>query len=371
MTPPEIARILGLRIHPGAWNVATQTGILQLRNKPNRTAREEKRMINLLSYARRLLEAARAGQRSPLNWFMQPTGRWSTRKPRPHDPPMQWAANVHSISKGFGLRDAVIPADGFVFVRGDWTSAHLLIAAGMSRDLVLQADIEAGDAYTRAMGLLAHELGDAGRAVSKILILSALNGARPAKLAATLADHGVTVDAEEAGRRCGEWLSRYEQLATFMQVAPRTRAWTTALKRTVALPFGLPPHKGLGWRWQSNEADALTVALQKLATERPNWHVALVFYDEILLEVPRAEAEEAQAYLLQLMNRMIRGAAGLARGDAAMTTKVSIRTTWGGKEPAVWPEDGVVLRPRIQVTPVLRPRIQVTPVLRPRIGGGK
>ena len=344
--PPEISRIVGLRVHAGLWNLVTQRGILQLRAIPHRTEREEKRLINLLSYSSRVLAAARRGERTPLRWLMQPTGRWSTAKP-----------NLHSISKSFGLRDAVIPGDGLVFVRGDWCSAHLIVAAGMSRDPVLQSDIESGDAYTLAMGLLAPELGDAARAVSKILILSALNGAGPAKLAETMAEFGLAVDEVEAGRRKAEWLSRYPTLRAYMRACLRVRSWTTPLGRTITLPTGLPPHKGLGWRWQSREADALTVGLQRLMRDRPSWTVAFIFYDEILLEVPCREAEQARDELEALMNRMIRGAAGLRPGEPCRTTKTSLRTTWSGVEPSEWPEDDAVLRPRIQLVPQPRPRI--------------
>jgi hypothetical protein len=345
--PPEIARIVGLRVHAGLWNETTQRGILQLRSKPDRTEREEKRLINLLSYAAAVLWAARRGERAPLRWICQPAGRWSTAKP-----------NLHSISKSFGLRDAVIPADGRVFVRGDWCSAHLIVAAGMSGDLVLQADLEAGDAYTRAMALLAPELGDAGRAVSKILILSALNGAGAALLASTLADFGVVeITPAEALHRTREWFSRYPVLVAYMRSVVSTRAWTTPLGRTVALSEGLPAHKGLGWRWQSFEADALTGALRALRRDRPAWDVALCFYDELLLEVPPDEAEEARVWLQALMDRAIRWAAGLPPGDPASTTKASIRPTWSGVVPPAWPADGAALRTRpLPPSPVLRPR---------------
>lgn len=320
MIPEEIAAIAGLRVDPEVWRERTQAALDSLRKLTRPTARERLRRQSLQSYARRVQDDADRGRRAVPNWLLQPTGRWSSEDP-----------NLHSITKSFGVRDAVIPEDGYRFVRADWASAHLVVMAGLSQDRQLLADIESGDAYRLAAGELLPDVDpDKGRAVAKIAVLSAINGAGPEKLAATLSDAGTPVDAEEARRRREAWLSRYPTARAYMERAAEQREWTTTTGRTVSLPPGEKSYVGLGWRWQSHEADALSAVLRRLLAERPHWTVAFCFYDEVLIEAPEAEAPEAEAWLREVMDDELRSAARLPPGDPERTTKVSIRETWSG-----------------------------------------
>jgi hypothetical protein len=201
------------------------------------------------------------------------------------------------------LRQAVIPADGCVFVVADWRSAHAWIAAGRSGDQRLLDDLTSGDVYLEA--------GDGDRKVGKIRVLSTLNGA----------------SSESVGADVGAWWARYPVLDRFVRATRADPRWTTPLGRRLDLTGEVDVHtRAPAWLWTSHEADAMRMVLRSVDG------AVLVVHDEVVLEVSGDGAAEAAV----LRDRMARALRFVSRVDASDGDLVSVdvRRCWGRGEVA-------------------------------------
>lgn len=291
----------GLRVDPDLWLRCAEEAERAL--SASRTEEDKDRLQNLRSYKMPVWRQAETGARVRCSWELQGPGRLGTVRPA-----------LHQITKKHAMRTAVQPEPGHVFVVGDWRAAHVWIAAGASRDEGMLAGLTEGHLYERA--------ADAWRTTperAKVCALATLNGAGPGRLAEILEDG---TGEFEARKRREQWLSTYPAMRATLRGWHGRRVWRSPLGRRVELPADRADYSAVGWTLQAIEADALRLVLLDLA-----WPVVLTVHDEVVLEVPEADAQAAGADLRRSMDAALREVADL-RDVVGDTVRVEIRRAW-------------------------------------------
>lgn len=293
----------GLPVQPDAWH--DRTAEAQAHFAASTEPEDRDRLKNLQSYAGPVYLQALRG-RVHCGWRLQGPGRIGTVQPC-----------LQQITKKHGVRTAVVASEGHVFVRGDWRSAHVWIAAALAGDETLLEALRGGgpqgDLYEQATADW-----KTGAEQAKVSILAMLNGEGAEKLGERL---GITAD--EAAQRRESWQGRYPRLKAWIRDRQRHRSWTTPLGRVVTLPEDKGDYTAIGWTMQSYEADALRLVLVRCG-EVP----VLTLHDEVLLEVPVSRAAEAEASLRDCMNEALLEVSGLPRNQGLQTVRVEQRRRW-------------------------------------------
>ena len=312
--PPEIVAVAhaGLRVLPGLWRrrLVQAWGELVTLDDPVSVGRR----LNLSTYGPEVYKLALRGRVSASLWYRAGAGRWHCKGPL-----------LQQITHKFGLRDAIVPSDGHVFIDADWTSAHLWLCAGISKGPDLLADLETGHAYEAAAHTLLPGVDPthkASRKRAKVAVLEALNGGGGPALSQVLG-----CSPNEALRRRAELTKRYPALLSM----PTDWAWTTPLGRRVEVPDDVRAEipSPAGWMLQSYEVDALHLALRRLSHRR----VVFTLHDQVLVEAPIGEQDEIAAEVRAAMDAALREVTGLATGSPQATTKVEIKPSWSGVPP--------------------------------------
>jgi DNA polymerase-1 len=301
------------------------------------------------------------------------TGRFSSNNP-----------NVQQLPKRSSLefRDAIVAADGYVLVVGDYHMMELRAAAAVSGDPTMTRDFAEGIDLHRQqaaamLGIAYEEVDAAQRERAKPVNFSMIYGAGAAGLVATAwNNYGVVLTLPEAEHARSSFLQRYAGYFTWMRVNHvqcTTRgsiligrlgrvieaAWETKSNkapRRTAWPkdsdddYGDDDGTGWGAGWAEDSlrytlccnapvqgacADTGMLALTRIDTELRaagiDGGIVLFVHDEIVLEVRREQAEPAQQILIACMTQ----AFGESFPNAPLNGVVSsgIGETWGGAKP--------------------------------------
>ncbi len=225
---------------------------------------------------------------------------------------------------GRRIRTCFVPDDGFVFVGADYSQIELRILAHVSGDPGLTSAFEAGlDVHTATaaelFGIAAADVAADQRRAAKTINFGLMYGMGAQRLGATLG-----IPTAEAAEWIKRYFERFPGIAAFRQHAvdeARESGW-------VATMFGRRrrlPEPGSGARrdpsWieriavntpiQGAAADLIKLAMievhRRLAAEHPRARLILQVHDELLVEVPAAEAESVR----RLMHDAMEGAATL------------------------------------------------------------
>ena len=265
-----------------------------------------------------------------------------------------YGRRVTDVLKGM-LRPALIPARGHVFVVADWSAIEARATPWLSNDpqaeSVLQVFREGGDIYKReAAGIYrcaVEDITDEQRQIGKVAILSLGFAGGVGAFAAMGRGYGIVLqesDAQrivDAWRRANPWAIRYWQALE----AAYTRAMRNPGREFSAgrvtyyfdklhLWYALPSGRILCYPFARLEADGVSYlkAAWKPAADATEWPrarlwrglacenitqatandllrealrglegVVLHVHDEIVLEVPEAEAEARKAELQRVM----------------------------------------------------------------------
>lgn len=291
----------GLRVDPDLWLARAEAA--EAAFGASGTREDADRLKNLRSYKGPVYLQAATGARVRCSWELQGPGRVGTVKP-----------SLHQITKAHGMRTPILPEAGHVFVVGDWRAAHVWIAAGASRDERMLEELSAGHLYERAA-----EVWQTTADRAKVCALATLNGAGPGRLAEILADGTSEGDAK---RRRDRWLGTYPTMRATLRRWHGRRTWRSPLGRLVAMPADRDDYSAVGWSLQAIEADALRLVLRHVAED-----VVLTVHDEVVLEVPEAEAARAGSYLRDHMDGALRELADLRDMDGD-TVRVEVRRAW-------------------------------------------
>lgn len=185
---------------------------------------------------------------------------------------------------------AVYVADHGALVSADWSSAEVRVAAALSEDDRLIADLVAGDPYAR----LADDLG-VNRPAAKIVLAGVLHGAGPRALAKALgADRAEAVDILD-----GLW-ERYPDLGRWLDSAEGADLVTPHRRH---IDPGESTYADGGDVIQACVADLLATVTPAAAevAEEVGGSLWLPMHDEIIIDVPAAAAEDAAVWLAEAM----------------------------------------------------------------------
>lgn len=201
------------------------------------------------------------------------------------------------------LRHLFMARPGMVLVGADVCAMEPSVAAWLSADEVLTADLASGDAYLAlARSVYGHEAGPVERERAKIALLATLYGQGTASLAQRL---GIAQPA--AKELLGGLEGRYRRLFRWFRELERDcDHLVTPWGRPLPVP---PPDPGTGrprhylarnWVVQGSAADLFRRCVQRVADHDAAacW---LPIHDELVLEVAEARAERAAGYLTEAM----------------------------------------------------------------------
>lgn len=265
-----------------------------------------------------------------------------------------YGRRVTDVLKGM-LRPALIPARGHVFIVADWAAIEARATPWLSNDpqadTVLQVFRDGGDIYKREAAGIYHctpeQVTDEQRQIGKVAILSLGFAGGVGAFAAMGRGYGITLhesDAQrivDAWRRANSWAIRYWQALenAYMRAMRNPGREFSAGRVTYLfdrhhLWYVLPSGRILCYPFARLEADGVSYlkAAWKPAADAKEWprarlwrglacenitqatandllrhalaqleHVVLHVHDEIVMEVPEAEADRAKAELQRVM----------------------------------------------------------------------
>lgn len=256
----------------------------------------------------------------PSYYPMLETGRFSCSKP-----------NMQQIPRTRSFRDCFIAGPGNVLIACDYDGEEMRIATFLAReDRLAKIFREGGDAHAHTARAIAGErYTSSDRQAAKAVNFGLLFGMGVKRLHAHGIDsYGLKWSMQEAARAHATWHALY----------PSFRAWHTSAKsafdvlghtRTLSgrrriLPQGAysdvfnSPVQGTG-------ADILKIALYEAC--RAGLPVAHHAHDEILIEVPERNAQEAGQALLQIMRNA--GESLIDPSYVPITASGGVGASWG------------------------------------------
>lgn len=234
-------------------------------------------------------------------------------------------ANLYQIpkrGKNKTFRKAFIPAEGYVFVRADYSQMELRLVADQSHDEnMIQAFTTGVDLHTYTASLMFNvpmeKVSDDQRATAKTINFGILYGMGPTKLRSTLAVDGIRLSDKEAKDAVTLWKKTYPQAARWIE-----RTGTHALSvGWTATPYGRKrffpspqelverskgkydlrgaqfaiKREGANHPIQGGNADITKLALVLIYRMLPkDAHIVLTVYDEIVVECPEDTTEEVR-----------------------------------------------------------------------------
>jgi DNA polymerase-1 len=259
------------------------------------------------------------------------TGRLSVTEPNLQNVPIR-------TSTGRRVREAFVAEPGHLLLSADYSQIELRVLAHLSRDATLIDTFRRGeDVHDRTgreiFGPFSPVPADEQRRVSKMVNYALLYG----KSAFTLAkDIGVT--REQAEQFIQAYFSRYPSVKQFLddtvEKARETGVVRTLLGRLRRLPDLRSPNyqmraeaerQALNMPVQGSAADLIKKAMidlhRELRQRRMASRLILQIHDELLLEVPEAEAEAARALVKQVME-------GALELEVPLVADARLGSTW-------------------------------------------
>lgn len=195
------------------------------------------------------------------------------------------------------LRKVYLPEPGHVFISGDFSTVELRVAAALAGEQVMIDAIKRGDDLHQ---LTADRLGVPRPIGKRINFLSVYGGGGGALSLQT----GLPLD--EAHQNIRDFWAAYPALAAHnFEMKEQTQAVYTISRRRIPVPTweGFPrTHANMNYEVQSSARDLLVDAWWILAVVhgREDW-VWMPIHDELVLQVPEDQAEEACKLLVECM----------------------------------------------------------------------
>jgi len=252
-----------------------------------------KEVRRFAAHAGKVVELTRANRNGRVYPHISPysarTGRMSVSKPA--------LQNITASSRGLLAADP-----GYALVSLDYSKMEPTVAAGLSGDLGLAADLAAGDVY---VGLAVRAGGTAAdREDFKTAWIAVAYGLGEAALALKL---GISASAAK-DLRAGIWRA-YPTLAAYVASEQEDLRSGNRIPLASGRPFGVEPggHTVLNSRVQGHAADTMYAATTRVAAVLGPEALWLAIHDELVLQVPLDEAENARQVLEREMPTDING----------------------------------------------------------------
>jgi len=253
------------------------------------------------------------------------TGRASCRNP-----------NLMAQPKSAGFRRAFVARDGHVLVTADYSQIELRIMAALSEDPEMtRAFVSGQDLHrltaSRIFGVPLDAVTERQRKIGKQVNFGTLYGMGARRLVAELAAQGIRISLEEAQEALESWRRTYQRAAEWIRErgkeAIRDGAVRTALGRIRSFPSpqdaaeaAAIARRGGNLPIQGTAADIMKLAMGELA----GMGLVLQVHDELVLEVPEAEAAHRAAFIAETM----RQCAEEVLDGFPVEVEVSVGSTW-------------------------------------------
>lgn len=226
-------------------------------------------------------------------------------------------------------REFFVPEKGYKLVCSDYSQVELRVLAGISSDETLSNYFKQGEDLHKGTASLVFkkhlsEITDEERQVAKSLNFGIIYGITAYGIQKNLRKSGLDVTLEEAEEYRIEFLNVYPKVrelqdallkADYIKTLGGRRWQGSSLSMTQRLNLPI----------QGSAAEGLKEALALLVDElRETWRLVAIVHDEILLEVPEDDAEEARDIL---ENCMIIGMKNIIK-DIPVVAESSIGNNW-------------------------------------------
>lgn len=244
------------------------------------------------------------------------TGRISSAEPNLQNIPVR-------TDEGRNIRRAFIPAEGCVLLDGDYSQIELRVLAHLSGDEhLIQAFNEDEDIHTstaaRVFNVPANEVDAQMRRAAKAVNFGIIYGISDFGLASNIG-----VSRKQAGEYIEEYFRSYPRIREYMDgcvSAAREKGYAqTIMGRRRPMPeltssnyntrtFG--ERAAMNMPVQGSAADIIKAAMVKTAEalSRGNFKARLILqvHDELIIEAPENEAQEAGRLLKECMEQVVR-----------------------------------------------------------------
>lgn len=201
---------------------------------------------------------------------------------------------------GRALRGMLMADPGYVLVSLDYHQVEPTVAAAMSGDARLAADVASGDVYTAAAAGWTFGGAPVNRSQAKVAFLACLYGRGPSSTAADLC-----MSEKDAASLIDAVWTRYNRLREYrVELQDRFAAsefMTTLGGRPLPALGRGELYKSLNWMIQGSAADIFEGGVMRVADAIGPEALFLGVHDELILHVPFAQAESARQVLAEQM----------------------------------------------------------------------
>lgn len=208
------------------------------------------------------------------------------------------------------MKEFFVPEDGNVFVIGDFSQIELRILAEMSRESnMITAFKEGRDIHVETAAFIFQKdvslIDDGARGLGKKVNFSQCYGVSSYGLRKILKKQGIEATQEQAGYIRGLFYKQYTNIYSFHNVLLTSDVIRSIGGRTWSdIPKG--DGKRLNLPIQASAAEGFKRGLNFLIEDlikNPTWKIVNVIHDEVVLEVPKSDAEEAKSILENCMKK--------------------------------------------------------------------
>ena len=237
--------------------------------------------------------------------------------------------NLQQVNNSKEHRRGFVAEPGRKYIIADYSQLELRLAAECSgEERMIEAYQAGADLHTRTaslmLGIPEDRVEKPARTAAKIINFGALYGSGPKTLRRqAVAQYGVDMSLEEATEKLSQWREAYPTLIGW-QKSQGNRAGLavhTLMGRRRQLVPGVSDKftVRLNTQVQGTGGDvgkaALALLWESYLQHNPEIYLVGYIHDEIILEAPEDKVEEAQAVLVQCMERA---------GKECMVTKVPV-----------------------------------------------
>lgn len=220
------------------------------------------------------------------------TGRLSSRDP-----------NAQNVDAGKDVRSLFIPSEGNKFVIADYAQLEVRLAALFAReDNMLEAFWNGEDFHSRTCAAIFGNETKKTRTLSKNILFASLFGGGYKNIIKFAAKSGVEISDKEAKEFQDAFFATYPKLKEWHQKqgATNTDAVYTVMGRRCFVEKGEGYSKRINHIVQGSAADGMKLALMELYYNF-GYTPVLCVHDEVVLDVPSQEAEDAAERLVMAM----------------------------------------------------------------------
>ncbi len=259
------------------------------------------------------------------------TGRLSSNDPNLQNIPVKTA-------EGRRVREAFVPAPGFVIASADYSQIELRIMAHLSEDAALLRAFNEGLDVHRAtaaevFGVSVDQVSSEQRRYAKVINFGLIYGMSSYGLARNLG-----IETKAAAAYIDRYFQRYPGVKAYMdetRLSAKSKGYVeTVFGRRLYLPEINSPNgprrsgaerAAINAPMQGTAADLIKLSMVKvqqvLDAEKRGTHIIMQVHDELVLEVPESEVEWVRTEVPRLM-------AGVASLKAPLLAEIGFGPNW-------------------------------------------